>query len=202
MREKLKGRDYEVLVDRSGSMATMMNNGKTRFAHCAELALGIAHVAAGFDPDGITVGTFPGKVLENQTPDKVEQIFKEWSPMGGTPTDEVLQARFDAYLSRKAAGNAKPLSIIIFTDGQPNEPQKVIDTIVNFTKKIDANGEEVAVTFCQIGNADGVAEFLRDLDDNLVSKYGAACDIVDCKNEEEINNLANAEELLLAGIED
>ncbi len=201
---KLQGRDYEVHVDASGSMGAPMKSGKSRFLHCGEQAENVARVANSFDPDGITVGVFGGKIsiFENQTPEKVKQIFKENSPNGGTPTDQLLKQRFDAYKSRKAAGNAKPLSMIIFTDGEPTNPDQVVKEIVEFTKFLGKEGgEEVAISFCQVGDDAGATKFLERLDNDL-EKEGAVCDIVDCKTEDEVNNLSNVEELLLAGIED
>lgn len=201
-KEQLQGRDYEVAVDKSGSMNMKVKSGKSRFLHCAEQAVAVAHIAAEFDTDGITVVTFGNDevtVLENQTPDKILDAFKG-QPKGGTPTHLMLKNRFDAYFARKAAGNVKPLSLIVFTDGAPDSAALIKEAIVEATNKMDKD-EEIAVSIFQVGDDTAVADFLTDLDDNLMTVNKAKFDIVDCKTEKE-QGTNTIEELLLAGIND
>ncbi len=108
----LRNRDYTLIIDKSGSMgATDLPEGKSR---CEEL-----------DPDGIAVYTFSGrfKRYDSVTASKVEQIFQENEPVGGTNLAAVLQDALNNYFRRKAAGQTKPEgeTIIVVTDGEPED---------------------------------------------------------------------------------
>src|SRR4051812_17575960 len=124
--DKLKNRDYVVVLDKSGSMDTNdCANGQTRWDAAKESTQAIANRCNEYDPDGITVIPFAGsfKIYPNTTPAIVGQIFKENSPMGGTTLAPVLQAVFDDYLAQKKAGTAKANGVmtLVITDGAPQD---------------------------------------------------------------------------------
>jgi len=57
--ERLKNRDYYVVIDKSGSMEESDTpSGQTRWEYCQESTQAIARKLNEFDPDGITVVTF------------------------------------------------------------------------------------------------------------------------------------------------
>ena len=199
--EELAKRDYVIAIDRSGSMGTPHKGGKSRYQYAQEQTEALARKCAEFDSDGIDVYVFNNTVksFHGVTPDKVSQIFKENEPGGGTATDLVLKAVFDRYFEAKGKGSAKPVTLIVITDGEPNDKSAVARTIVEATKKIDAD-EELAVTFIQAGDDPGARAFLEALDNDLQGQ-GAKFDIVDTKNEAEMDNMSLTD-ILVAAISD
>lgn len=197
--EELAKRDYVIAIDRSGSMGTPHKGGKTRFQYAQEQTEALARKCAEFDSDGIDVLFFNNTVksFEGVTADKVTQIFKESQPSGGTATDLVLAEVFNRYFTKKKAGTAKPVTLLVITDGEPNDKAAVARVIVEASKKIDVD-EELAVTFIQAGDDPGARAFLQSLDDDL-QKQGAKFDIVDTKNESEMDNMS-LEEILAEAI--
>lgn len=199
--EELAKRDYAIAIDRSGSMGTPHKHGKTRFQYAQEQTEALARKCAEFDSDGIDVYFFNNTVksFEGVTPEKVSQIFKESGPSGGTATDLVLKEVFDKYFKKKASGSAKPVTLIVITDGEPNDQNAVASAIVAASKKIDVD-EEIAITFIQAGDDPSARRFLESLDNDLQAK-GAKFDIVDTKNESEMDNMS-LEDILVAAISD
>lgn len=200
--EELAKYDYVVMIDKSGSMSTNdCPGGKTRWAYAQEQTEAIARQCAQFDSDGIDVVVFAGtpKEYKGVTPDKVSQIFVENSPGSSTDTAAALELVLSGYRTRKAAGSAKPLIVICVTDGEPNDRSAVDKVIINHSNTMDNDGE-TGITFIQIGKDAGARAFLQHLDDDLQS-LGAKYDIVDTKNEEEMDKLSITE-LLVAAITD
>lgn len=205
--EKLKNRDYVLVLDKSGSMVeTDTPTGKSRWEYAKESTLAIAQKISELDPDGITVIPFAGsfKVYENTTPQKVAQVFQENSPMGGTVLAPVLHRIFSDYLARKKAGHAKPNGEIcmVITDGQPNDEDDVAKEIVWFGNQLPAAtaDEEYGISFIQVGKDAHAASYLKRLDDGL-SREGAKFDIVNTKTMDELEN-CGLTEALIAALED
>jgi uncharacterized protein with von Willebrand factor type A (vWA) domain len=178
----LTNRDYTLIVDKSGSMSTTdSKNGKSRWETVQESTLAIARKCEQFDPDGLTVYVFAGrfKRYENVTAEKVEQIFQENDPSGGTDLATVLQDATDRYFQRKRLGQAKPQgeTILVVTDGEPDDRKAVMQVVINATQHMDRD-EELAISFVQVGADPQATRFLRILDDELQSA-GAKFDICD-----------------------
>lgn len=198
---QLENRDFVLVLDKSGSMSTNDGNaqGQSRWDAAKETTLALARKCQSFDPDGITVVPFNSgfKVYENTTPEKVEDVFKENEPIGGTVLAPALKAIFDSYLSRKAAGKTKANGeiTIVVTDGQPSDESDVAKTIVAFGNKLDNADSEYGILFLQVGKDGGARDFLKRLDDGLV-KEGAKHDIVDTKTMEELEGMTLVEALL------
>lgn len=200
--EELGKYDYAILIDKSGSMSTAdCPGGKTRWAWVQEQALNVARKCAEFDSDGIDVIVFAGQPKEYHgvTPDKVEQVFKENSPGGSTDTAAAIKLATDGYFTRKAAGGAKPLIVLCFTDGEPNDKPALAKVIIDAANKIDVD-EELAITFLQVGKDEGARKFLKSLDDDLQGQ-GAKFDIVDTKDDAEMDGLS-VEEILVQAVTD
>lgn len=198
--EELSKRDYVICIDKSGSMASKHKN-STRWKYAQEQTLALASKCADFDSDGIDVILFSSSVksYNGVTPDKVEQIFKENDPGNSTATDLALKTVFDAYFSKKSAGNAKPVTCVVITDGEPNDQKAVVKVLIDAANKIESD-EELAVTFIQVGDDPGARAFLESLDNDLQSQ-GAKFDIVDTKNEEEMDSMSITD-ILVAAISD
>lgn len=200
----MKDRDYTLIIDKSGSMSTPdQRGGRTRWQEAQESTIALARKCEQFDPDGITVYLFSGrfKRYDNVTSSKVEQIFMENDPMGTTNLAGVLLDATENYFKRKAARQTKPEgeTILVITDGEPDDRKAVMETIVNATRKMDRD-EELAISFVQIGADQGASKFLKALDDQLQS-VGAKFDICDTVTMEEMEDLSIAE-VLLRAIED
>jgi uncharacterized protein with von Willebrand factor type A (vWA) domain len=196
----LDQRDYTLIIDKSGSMSTIdAKSQKSRWELVQESTLALARKCDQLDPDGITVYTFSSKFkrYDNVNASKVEQIFQENEPVGGTNLTAVLQDAINLFFQRKKANQTQVgETILIITDGEPNERRSVFEVIIEATKKLDAD-EELALSFIQIGEDPGATKFLKTLDEQLMG-VGAKFDIVDTVTFEEMEDLTLTEVLLNA----
>src|SRR4029077_7566161 len=100
-------RDYTIIIDKSGSMATKDQTGqRSRWAAARESTEAFARRCEELDPDGLTLYVFASKFrrYDNVTADRVGGVFVENEPCGGTDLAGVLEHSFDAYFERKAKG--------------------------------------------------------------------------------------------------
>ncbi len=203
---ELENRDYTLIIDKSASMAKKdCEGGRSRWNVMQETTFGLASKCEEFSPDGITIYTFSSQFrrYDNVTASKVEQIFSENEPVGRTEMAKVLQDALKSYFRLKEQGLAKlgGETILVVTDGQPDHPQAVIQTIIDATQKIDRD-EELAISFIQIGNDAEATKFLKTLDDDLQSA-GARFDIVDTITIDEIEQEGiSLKEVLIRAITD
>lgn len=164
--------DFVIALDASGSMAMPSTRypGKTRWQEAQETIYGLASELAKHDQDGIDVVVFGATVdvHEAVTPDKVLEIFKHRSPRGSTPLDVAIKE------IAKLNDDGKKAVAIVFTDGEPDSEQAVMDNIRAIADKQEKD-EDFTLLFVQIGDDAGAAKFLATLDDNLNAKF----DIVD-----------------------
>ena len=142
MTNMASNRDYTLIIDKSGSMSTPDQvGGKSRWDIAQESTLALARKCEQFDPDGITVYVFSGKHkrYDDVTSAKVAQIFLENDPSGTTNLAGVLQHATDNYFQRKNAGETKPNgeTILVVTDGEPDDRKAVFEVIINATRKMD-----------------------------------------------------------------
>lgn len=191
-------RDYTLILDKSGSMSRSDEGGKTRWELMQESTLAIASKCEKLDPDGITIYLFSGNFrrYENTTAAKVAAIFDENEPMGGTNLTSVLKDAIDRHFSNP---NAKPETIIIVTDGEPDDRKSVMQVIIDATGKMKSD-EELALLFIQCGKDAGAKEFLVALDDKLQG-VGAKFDICDTKTMDDLGDMTITE-VLEAAISD
>jgi len=197
----LENRDYTLIIDKSGSMATPdQKGGKTRWATAQESTFALASKCEQFDPDGITIYLFSGKFkrYENVTSAKVTQIFQENDPSGTTDLASVLKHATDDYLQRKASGATKPNgeTILVVTDGEPDDRKAVMKVIIEASRRLDRD-EELAISFIQVGNDPQATRFLKILDDDLQSA-GAKFDICDTVTMDDMEDMSLSEVLLNA----
>lgn len=203
--EELKKYDFILLIDRSGSMATPMKDGKSRYEHAKEATIALAAKCAQFDDDGITVIPFNNGFKEygnvKDGTDQVARIFEECEPMSGTDTAGVLKHVLDQYLAKRGNPEAKPIIVIVITDGAPNDKAAVAKVIINHANAIERD-EETGITFLQVGDDLAATKFLKQLDDDLQAA-GAKFDIVDTKTFDEIDASGmSLAEVLIAALED
>ena len=197
-REMLKNRDYTLIIDKSGSMAITDDDDeekvknereiKTRWELMEESTIALASKCEKLDPDGITVYVFSDRFTPytNVTARKVAQIFEDEDPFGQTNLVEVLQAALSDYFQRKAGGQTKlnGETILIVTDGKPDDQVAVARVIVEATQKIDKK-EDLTISFIQIGKDKEATKYLKILDTQLEEK-GAKYDIVNTITIDEI----------------
>jgi len=197
---RLENRDYTLLIDKSGSMAHGdVPNFKSRWDAVKETTQAIANKLHSLDPDGITLYTFGSnfKRYDNVTPDAVDRVFNENEPMGSTALHLALQDVADKFKARKAKGETKNgETVVVVTDGAPDNQQAVANVISNTTKWLE-HDKELVFTFFQIGQDPGARAFLKRLDDDL-QREGAKFDIVDTKTFTELEGMTLTEALIAA----
>lgn len=200
----LENRDYTLIIDKSGSMATPdQKGGRTRWVAAEESTFALASKCEQFDPDGITIYTFSGrfKRYENVTSKKVMQIFQENDPSGTTDLASVLKHATDNYFQRKAAGETKENgeTILVITDGEPDDRKAVMKVIIETSRRMDKD-EELAISFIQVGSDPHATRFLKVLDDEMQSA-GAKFDICDTITMDDMEDYSLSEVLLNAIID-
>ena len=197
----LENRDYTLIIDKSGSMATPdQKGGRTRWLAAQESTLAVASKCEQFDPDGITIYLFSGrfKRYENVTASKVTQIFRENDPSGSTDLAAVLKHATDNYFERKAARQTKANgeTILVVTDGEPDDRKAVMKVIIEASRRMDRD-EELAISFIQVGTDSQATKFLKILDDELQGA-GAKFDICDTITIDDMEDYSLSEVLLNA----
>ncbi|PMB08584.1 hypothetical protein CEN49_09400 [Fischerella thermalis CCMEE 5273] len=197
----LENRDYTLIIDKSGSMATPdQKGGRSRWLAAQESTFALASKCEQLDPDGITVYLFSGrfKRYENVTSSKVSQIFQENDPAGTTDLAAVLKHATDNYFERKTAGQTKPNgeTILVVTDGEPDDRKAVMKVIIETSRRMDRD-EELAISFIQVGKDPHASRFLKVLDDELETA-GAKFDICDTITMDDMEDMSLSEVLLNA----
>ena len=200
----LENRDYTLIIDKSGSMATPdQKGGRTRWVAAEESTFALASKCEQFDPDGITIYAFSGrfKRYENVTSNKVKQVFQENDPSGTTDLASVLIHATENYFQRKTAGETKENgeTILVITDGEPDDRKAVMKVIIETSRRMDKD-EELAISFIQVGTDPHATRFLKVLDDEMQSA-GAKFDICDTITMDDMEDYSLSEILLNAIID-
>lgn len=193
----LRDRDYTLIIDKSGSMALKdQPGGRSRWNVARESAFALAAKCEELDEDGLTLYLFSGrfKRYDGVTSSRVDQVWQENEPSGGTDLAGVLRHAFDAYFQRRGSGLGKPETILVVTDGEPDDPRAVIRAVMEASRKV-RNGEELGVSFVQVGSDPNARRFLKLLDDELVGS-GAPFDICDTVSLDEMETMGLTEVLL------
>ena len=197
----MKHRDYTLIIDKSGRMSTPdQRGGRSRWDEAQESTIALARKCEQFDPDGITVYVFSSRFrrYDNVTASKVEQIFQENDPAGSTNLTMVLTDATNHYFQRKKAGKtqAEGETILVITDGEPDDRRSVIDIIIETTRRLERD-EELAISFIQVGYDSGATKFLKALDDQL-QDVGAKFDICDTITIDDMSEMSLSEVLMNA----
>ncbi|WP_395000474.1 hypothetical protein [Acinetobacter sp.] len=125
-----------------------------------------------YDSNGITL-TFFGKdhkTVDNVTSENFDATWKQGQTVDrtGTILAPVLTEMFEAALKDSAT---KQQCLFIFTDGEPKDKDAVVQVLTKYSNDDRVKDGRVGIGFIQIGNADGVGEFLASLDTALQAKY-------------------------------
>merc|ERR1711871_872327 len=176
-------RDYTIIVDRSASMKLQ---GRWKSAEQAIKILSAA--ACKCDEDGITLyffsshsktskGEFPAfhKFENVKTEKEVMKYFADpkVGPKGGTDLTRVLKDACSIEASK-----TKAQSILVITDGSPDDPKSSEELVVELSKQCD-NDSQLNITMVQVGNDEKADKYLDTLDTKL-GPMGTKFDIVDC----------------------
>ena len=179
-------RDYTLIVDKSGSMSSGIGRGKSRWDAAREAVAILAPAVCKADPDGVTVYFFSDNFSkETGIRDErvVNQLFNRYRPGGSTDLAGVLRKAFREHFDN----GAKPETILVITDGEPNSQPAVENEIIQCTRRL-RDDDELSVSFIQIGEDPGARKFLKNLDNGLERK-GAKFDIVDTKTADEMKGM-------------
>lgn len=206
--------DYKILVDRSGSMASLGNNGN-RWKDAHEISKEVANVCDQFDDDGIDIILFDHDfiTINNVHAGSVDDIFRQYRPRGTTDTARALRSALSEFLPTKKSGGlfsknkiiypdlsqVKPLIIVVLTDGSPDNQSAVEEVIIEATTSLSSR-KQLGITFLQVGNDRDASKFLKALDDDLERK-GAKFDIIDTKQYTEIKGM-DAVDIIIGALTD
>jgi hypothetical protein len=178
-------------------MATKDQPGaRSRWVTARESTEAFARRCEELDPDGLTLYVFASKFrrYERVTADRVGTVFVENEPCGGTDLAGVLEHAFGAYFERKGTAAARPETILVVTDGAPDDEKAVMRAVIKAAKRV-ATSDELAVALIQVGNDPSARRFLKILDDELV-RAGAPHDICSTVTLEEAEGMGLTEVLL------
>lgn len=170
--------DTVFMIDDSGSMSGA-NWRQTSAALSAIVPICTAH-----DSDGVDIYFLNNPVAHThiRSSSEVLSIFSSVRPSGATPTGRRLGELFALYLeSYKINRDIKPMNIIVITDGEPTDPQKLEKNIITTARELDAldaKERQIGVQFFQVGSDEAATESLEELDNSLVEVWGVR-DMVD-----------------------
>jgi Mg-chelatase subunit ChlD len=174
----LENHDLGLIVDRSGSMSTRdCPGGLSRWDWCCQEATQLAE-AASQASSSIDASIFNVSYLtyKHISPAQIPQIFATNQPAGGTEPAYALMEQMEDYFNSK---RAKPLTIVIVTDGLPNNCRNIAQVLQDESKKIKYQGE-ITITFLLIGTEvdDVRLRSMIGLAPNSTVKNGGFVDIV------------------------
>ncbi|MGF1479355.1 MAG: VWA domain-containing protein [Cyanophyceae cyanobacterium] len=189
-------RDYYLLLDVSTSMTNEDNVGVSRLDRVKEITIAIADAVSQLDPDGINLITFGSKVTDhgNVTPANVSEVVTNIKAWGTTNMDGAIKTALANFMPEV------PRTVIVITDGQPDNKKAVAEVIIEASRKIKKD-EDLAIGFFQIGDDPNATSFLQFLDDELQG-LGAQFDIVDTTPATSIGSPEELEQALLKFIND
>lgn len=170
--------------------------GVSRLERVKELTIEVAEAVSKLDPDGINLITFGSKVTDygNVTPADVNEVVKNIKAWGSTNMDGAIAAALKDFQPEV------PRTIIVITDGQPDNKKGVAQVIIEASKKISRD-EQLAIGFFQIGDDPSATSFLQFIDDELPA-LGAKFDIADTTPATSIGSPEELEQALLKFIND
>lgn len=192
---KLTEYDFIVCIDASGSMSTEDCPGsRSRWAYMQESLMAFTRDVSKLDDDGIGLVVFGGSNItaqDNVTVDKVEAVFAERSPRGGTPLHSALERALAL-----GSKSSKKLFVLVFTDGEPDD-KKMVEDVIRRQANSQPKDESCTFLFVQIGRDADASKYLHHLDDEI---SGAKFDIVSAMTIEAAEKFATTTELVLYAI--
>eukprot|EP00995_Heteronema_vittatum_P008318 NODE_3506_length_661_cov_227.114379_g2500_i0.p3 GENE.NODE_3506_length_661_cov_227.114379_g2500_i0~~NODE_3506_length_661_cov_227.114379_g2500_i0.p3 ORF type:complete len:124 (-),score=52.63 NODE_3506_length_661_cov_227.114379_g2500_i0:257-628(-) len=105
-------------------------------------------------------------------------------PNGSTNLTAVLEEAFEEHFHTFKKDKKIGTTILVITDGEPDDRGGVERSIVDAANRLKRDSD-LSLSFIQIGDDPGAAQFLKYLDDNLRCKF----DIVDTLKNEELQGM-------------
>ncbi|KNZ55805.1 hypothetical protein VP01_2577g2 [Puccinia sorghi] len=190
-----------LLVDDSASMSLNGLWKEARDALSVVTAAAVQYTQEGVDIYFLNTNTH----LRNaRTAREVTQLFSEVVPNGAcTPIEVRIEALVSHHLDKQESLRVqglpptKPLNLVVITDGVTDDPETLIQTILNIVSRLEEGNfplKEVGIQFIQIGCSSFLlmtftnpcrgmfreaTRLLRTLDNDLKRIYGIRRDIVD-----------------------
>ena len=170
--------DVYIAIDKSGSMKSMMGDPTvktdnppmiTRLDAVKKALKPQITQAVAYDQDGVDACTF-NDAMHDKTNLNLENFdgwFNSIQAGSGTYLGPIIEQIGEQMLA-KLALTGKRQCLFIYTDGAPGDKKATENALIKISNdpRIKEDGM-VGITFIRIGQADGVAEFLTDLDTTL-----------------------------------
>jgi hypothetical protein len=182
-------RDVIVFIDSSKSMArsvgpdarycagtnmpgyALSSEGESRWQWCSEQTDLLGKQLQNTLKDQLKVVVFSESFKEYKNVDlsSVPTFFSGTRPGGVTNATAALRSQLRGYFAARDRknGEVRPLLVAIITDGSPDDPNSLRQTVIDATKKMH-NPSEIAITFLQVGVDPKASRYLRELDHDLV----------------------------------
>ena len=180
-----KGDQFIIALDISGSMGnTDCPGDMSRIDYTLETIKTFVAEADKWDADGVSFYPFGATVhaYRDMKAVDIDAKLKNIKLEGATMTHLAVAA---AYKEHKEKNNEQTF-LMIFTDGEPSDHDKLKQAIIDVTKDVK-DEKEFEIVFITVGvRSPALAQFLTDLDDNLKS-MGAKYDIVSCFKLEDVD---------------
>ncbi len=127
-------RDYILAVDASSSMLVRLPDGRSRWTTVLKAASRLAAGVEDLDPDGLDVYTFATRVkkLGNATAQGISDLFAKQAPFGSTDLAGLLN------LVLRPWRPESPATLLIITDGKPDDEEAAIRELIIATQKMSA----------------------------------------------------------------
>lgn len=179
--KQLQSRDIVIMQDRSSSMGEHENFPQGNFPRwywCLSQALDFRRQTMRMPNWEFTLVLFSSKydVYRNVRMEQLPSIFDRNHIWIGTKLAQPMAEQLNDYFRRRAQGRARPLLIVVVTDGKPKDEGDLAEVIIDATQHLQ-NPREVHITFLQVGTDDESQRKLWMLDNELVHR-GAKFDIV------------------------
>lgn len=179
--------DLMILIDESGSMGTADCDGKSRWTWCEDEARRFGEISGSVLPNGfdLTLFNWTYRPMGPCRTENLHQIFSNHHPHGGTILGTPINYVMNRFANLRGYGNVRPLLVAIITDGEPQDVEETAAAIEQITKSVPKG--EVKFVFLKVGQSTYGDDFMRNLDDALVS-HGAAYDAVDARSFDHLRN--------------
>ena len=145
----LENHDLGLIIDASASMSTPdCPGGLSRWDWCCQQSQALAEAAAQASSTiDASVFNQDYQTYRHISPLQIPQIFQVNKPGGDTEPAYALKEQLENFFNSR---RVKPLTIVIVTDGLPNNPTNVAQVLKEESKKIRYQGE-VTITVLIIG---------------------------------------------------
>jgi hypothetical protein len=145
---RLSKYDLVVVIDKSKSMSVVDCNANavpenliSRWEWCHQQTKQLSEDTRGVLKDGFTLVVFSGRSVAygNVGPRAIETVFAENGPHGPTHATRPLNDQFESYFARRNnfGDKAKPLMILMITDGCPEDPASLCSSILSATRRMN-----------------------------------------------------------------